>query len=113
MNEHGTDWIIGSIISKDYYSVFDLSSPGDGVTLTMGLKNPKYEKKPDVPGGNDDDKPAKASHTEVVVIILASFIVIATLALLYICIQRKKNASTFDFNNKQDYGAIKQGKSAN
>lgn len=78
--------------------------------LRMGEKNPSYQKKPDVPGGGADDKPKSVHKTEIVVIILAVIIVIATLGLLYMCIKRKqKNDKTFIFENNQDYGSLKQG----
>jgi hypothetical protein len=82
--------------------------------MKMGLKNPAYEKKPDVPGGDggDNGPDSKPKSTEIVVIILAIVIVIATLILLYVCIKRKqKNDQTFMFNKNKDFGAIKQGNS--
>lgn len=103
-NKGSEDWIIGTIITRDYYTVYDLSNEdGSGdIHMKMGKKNPAYEKKPDVPGGDGGDDgptPDGPKQTEVVVIILAVVIVIATLILLYVCIKRKqKNDQTFMFN---------------
>ena len=99
---------------EDYYTVFDLTNgnqEGDFVEITMGLKNSEYKKDPNIPGGNDDDeKPSnKPKGVEIAVIILALVIVIATLALLYVCIKRKQRNSTFAFDHNKDYGAIKMG----
>lgn len=99
-------WILGSIISKKYYQVFDLEDESGEIMIRMGAKNPTFQKKPDVPGGGPDDKPSKGVHkTEIIVIVLAVIIVIATLGLLYVCIKRKqKNDQSFVFENNQDYG---------
>ena len=86
MHDTSNDWILGSIISKDYYSIFDLSGQAEDITLTMGLKNPDYQKKPDVPGGGGDDTPSEESKSTVVVIILAVVVVIGALGVLYVCI---------------------------
>ena len=96
---------------EQYYSVFDFTKQeeGDSITIKMGLKNPKFKKNPDVPGGGGDaDKPSnKSDGARITVVILAIVIVIATLGLLYTCIMRKKRSSTFNVN--KDYGAIKMG----
>ena len=100
---------------EDYYTVFDLSSSSnadDTIEITMGPKNPKYKKNPNIPGGGgDDDKPSnKPEGVEIVVIILAVVIVLATLSLLYVCIKKKqRNNTTFQFDHNKDYGAIKMG----
>lgn len=79
-------WIIGSIIQKQYYQVYDLAHKDGEIMLRMGEKNPNYQKKPDVPGGGPDDKPKNIHKTEIVVIILATIMVIATLWVLLLCI---------------------------
>lgn len=100
---------------EDYYTVFDLTNDnqeGDFIEITMGPKNPKYKKNPDIPGGNDDDeKPSnKPKGVEIAVILLAATIVLASLTLLYVCIKRKqRNNATFQFDHNKDYGAIKKG----
>lgn len=114
-NEQSNNWILGKVVMEDYYTVFDLTNnnqEGDFVEITMGAKNTKYKKNPDVPGGGDDnDKPSnKPKGVEIAVIILALVIVIATLGLLYVCIKRKqRNDATFQFDHNKDYGAIKMG----
>jgi len=79
-------WILGTLVSQEYYTYFDLSNPDGNITMGIGNKNPDFMRPiPPSPGPSPSPIPQQIKDNGVVIGLLFAIMVVTCLicCLLY------------------------------